>query len=233
MRIRLWSRNRKGVLVVTLTLVTVRKQRKRRYPIERNSAFLQQPLTAPSGGTGYVTGGHPTWPTFLDSVRIRAIGGADSILIKSTRSQGVSIGLNGSVTYTFPPKTYANRVGAIVTANNWSLILRTLDSRSSPPRLPSATEEPGAQELFSMSVQAVDTRSSCASGGHKLVRPVVPGDTNFVAKPLNPAVFPLCAQASNGGVGNVFSDVQTFFIPDTLRNACAANGDVRLTYNCL
>lgn len=187
-------------------------------PSNAQAAFRQVSLLSPSGGTGYATGGHLTWPTFLDSLLIRAIGGTDSIQIKSTRSQGVSVGLNGSVTYTLPPKTFANRVGAIVTANDW-----TDGSETGFPVLTASFTFSdgrtwGTGTLFDV---------SSGLGYPFLLRfrvrtwsdQVVPGNPDFVAQPLNPAVFPLCAQASNGGVGNVFSDLQTFGIPDTLRNA--------------
>lgn len=88
-------------------------------PSNADTAFRQVPLSTPSGGVGYVFAGHPEWPAFLDSSSlVRAIGGVDSILIASTRLLGVSINLDGSVTYTLPPNTYANRVGTIITANN-------------------------------------------------------------------------------------------------------------------
>ena len=91
-------------------------------PTNADTAFRQVPLLLPSGGNDYVTGvGHSTWPTSLDTLTlVKAIGGNDSILIASTRTQGVRIGLNGSVRYTFPPNTYASRVGAIVTADDWT-----------------------------------------------------------------------------------------------------------------
>jgi hypothetical protein len=90
-------------------------------PSNADTAFRQVPLLSPSGGTDYMTGvGHSTWPAFLDSTLIRSIGGGDSVQVASTRTNGVRIGLNGSITYTFPPNTYANRVGAIVTADDWT-----------------------------------------------------------------------------------------------------------------
>lgn len=186
-------------------------------PSNASSAFLQLPLGSPNGGTGYVIGGHATWPTFLDSIRIRGIGGTDSIQIQSTRSLGVSIGLNGLATYTFPPKTFANRVGAIVTANDWSD-----GSDTGFPVLTASFTFADGRTWGTGTLYDV----SSGEGYPFLLRyrvrnwsdQVVPGVPDFVAQPLNPAVFQLCAQASNGGVGNVFSDVQTFGIPDTLRN---------------
>ena len=67
-------------------------------PSNADTAFRQVPLLSPSGGTDYVTGvGHSTWPTFLDSsALVWPIGGGDSILIASTRTQGVTVGLNES-----------------------------------------------------------------------------------------------------------------------------------------
>lgn len=186
-------------------------------PSNAAAAFRQVPLTSPSGGTGYATGGHLTWPTFLDSLRIRAIGGTDSIQIKSTRTQGVTIGLNGSVAYALPPKTFANRVGAIVTANDWDDNTET----GFPVLTASFTFSDGRTwgdgTLFDVS----SSRGYPFLLGFRVRNwsdQVVPGDPYFVAQPPNPAVFTLCAQASNGGVGDVFSDVQTFSIPDTLRN---------------
>lgn len=187
-------------------------------PSNSQVAFKQVSLPSPSGGTGYATGGHLTWPTFLDSLLVRAIGGTDSIQIKSTRTQGVSVGLNGSVTYMLPPKTFANRVGAIVTANDW-----THGSETGFPVLTASFTFGDGRTWGTGTLYDV----SSGLGYPFLLRyrvrnwsdQVVPGNPNFVAQPLNPAVFPLCAQASNGGVGNVFSDLQTFNIPDTLRNA--------------
>ncbi len=187
-------------------------------PSNAASAFKQVPLLSPSGGTGYAAGGHTTWPTFLDGLLVRAIGGTDSILIRSTRSQGVSIGLNGSVTYTLPPKTFANRVGAIVTANDWT------DGEDAGFAVLTASFTFGDGRTW-----GTGTLYDVSSGGgypfdlwyrvRNWSDQVVPGDPFFVAQPATAGVFPLCAQASNGGVGNVFSDVQTFSIPDTLRDA--------------
>lgn len=189
-------------------------------PSNASSAFTQIPLTTPSGGTGYATpAGHLTWPTFLDDPHlIQAIGGSDTILIASTRDSGVTIGLNGSVTYTFPPNTFANRVGAIVTANDW-----TDGSDTGFPVLTASFTFSDGRTWGTGSLYDV----SSGLGYPFLLRyrvrnwsdQVVPGDPFFVAQPLNPAVFQLCAQASNGGVGNVYSDLQTFYLPDTLRNA--------------
>ncbi len=187
-------------------------------PSNADTAFTQVPLLAPSGGTGYVTGvGHPTWPTFLDSVLVRAIGGSDSILIASTRTQGVRIGLNGSVTYTFPPHTFANRVGTIVTADDWTNPLE-----STLPMLIASFTFADGRTWGTGTLYDVTSNLGYPYLLYYRVRDwsdqVVPGDPGFVTKPLNPAVFQLCAQASNGGVGNVYSDLQTFYIPDTLRN---------------
>ena len=44
-------------------------------------------------------------------------------------------------------------------------------------------------------------------------------DNQISLRSLNPAVFTLCAQACNRQTGNVYNDVQTFFLPDTLRGA--------------
>jgi hypothetical protein len=187
-------------------------------PSNADAAFTQVSLVSPSGGTGYVTGvGHPTWPTFLDSTLVRAIGGTDSILIASTRNSGVRIGLNGSVTYTFPPRTFANRVGTIVTADDWTDPLE-----STLPMLIASFTFADGRTWGTGTLYDVSSNLGYPYLLYYRVRnwsdQVVPGDPGFVTKPLNPAVFQLCAQASNGGVGNVYSDLQTFFIPDTLRN---------------
>jgi hypothetical protein len=187
-------------------------------PSNADTAFRQVPLLAPSGGTDYVTGvGHLTWPSFLDSVLVRAIGGSDSILIASTRAQGVRIGLNGSVTYSFPPHTFANRVGTIVTANDWTDPLE-----STLPMLIASFTFADGRTWGTGTLYDVTSNLGYPYLLYYRVRnwsdQVVPGDPDFVTKPLNPAVFQLCAQASNGGVGNVYSDLQTFSIPDTLRN---------------
>ena len=175
------------------------------------------PLLFPTGGTDFVKGvGHPTWPTFLDSTLVRAIGGTDSILIASART-GVRIGLNGSVTYTFPPNTYANRVGAIVTAIDW-----TVPSEGTLPMLIASFTFQDGRTWGTGTLYDVNLDLGYPFLAYYRVRnwsdQVVPGNPNFVTKPLNPAVFQLCAQASNGGVGNVYSDLQTFFVPDSLRN---------------
>ena len=188
-------------------------------PSNADTAFTQVPLLSPSGGTDYVTGvGHGTWPTFLDSTLVRAIGGTDSILIASTRTQGVRIGLNGSVTYTFPPHTFANRVGAIVTANDWT----DPEDGTFPVLTASFTFADGRTwgtgTLYDVSLD-LGYPFLLAYRVRNWSDQVVPGNPDFVATPPDPAVFTLCAQASNGGVGNVYSDLQTFYLPDTLRNA--------------
>ena len=189
-------------------------------PSNAAAAFTQVPLTTPSGGSGYVRpAGHSTWPTFLDdSHLIHAIGGGDTILIASTRTNGVSIGLNGAVTFTFPPNTFANRVGAIVTANNW-----TDPSETGYPVLTASFAFADGRTWGSGTLYDVSSGEGYPFLLRSRVRDwsdqVVLGQPDFVAQPLNPAVFTLCAQASNGGAGNVYSDVQTFFLPDTLRGA--------------
>ncbi len=187
-------------------------------PSNSDTAFRQVPLLTPSGGSGYVTGvGHLTWPTFLDSTLQRSIGSGDSVLVASTRTKGVRIGLNGSVTYTFPANTYANRVGAIVTADDW-----TDPTESTLPMLIASFTFADGRTWGTGTLYDINLDLGYPFLLYYRVRnwsdQVVPGDPDFVTKPLNPAVIELCAQASNGGVGNVYSDLQTFFIPDTLRN---------------
>ena len=188
-------------------------------PSNADTAFTQIPLLTPSAGTGYVADvGHATWPSLLDnSALIRAIGGGDSVLIASTRTHGVSVGLNGTVTYTLPPGTYANRVGAIVTANDW-----TDPDETGFPVLTASFLFADGRTWGDGSMYDVSSGLGYPFLLHNRVRnwsdQVVPGNPFFVAQPLNAAVFQLCAQASNGGVGSVFSDLQTFSIPDTLRN---------------
>jgi hypothetical protein len=90
-------------------------------PSNANAAFTQINLHSPTGSGFVFPSGHSIWPSFLnDPHLVRAIGHGDSILIASTRDSGVTVNLDGSITYTLPPDTYANRVGAIVTANNWT-----------------------------------------------------------------------------------------------------------------
>lgn len=121
------------------------------------------------------------------------------------------------MTYTFPPNTYANRVGAIVTADDWT----DGNDTGFPVLTASFTFADG--RIWGTGT-LIDVSSSLGYPfllGYRVrdwSDQVVPGDPYFVAPPPNPAVFQLCAQASNGGVGNVYSDLQTFFIPDTLRN---------------
>ena len=121
------------------------------------------------------------------------------------------------MTYTFPPNTYANRIGAIVTADDW-----TNPTESTLPILIASFTFQDGRTWGTGTLYDVSSGLGYPFLLYYRVRDwsdqVVPGDPNFVAQPLNPAVFPLCAQASNGGVGNVYSDLQTFFIPDTLRN---------------
>jgi hypothetical protein len=89
-------------------------------PSNADTAFRQVPLNPPSSGSGYVpNSGHSQWPLSLDnSALILPIGGSDSVLIASTRLQGVRINLDGSVTYSLPSNTRANRIAVIVTAND-------------------------------------------------------------------------------------------------------------------
>lgn len=89
-------------------------------PSNASAAFRQIQLLTPTSGAGYVlNAGHAGWPLSLDNAAlVRAIGGGDSVLIASSRLHGVSINLDGSVTYALPPNTRANRIAAIVTANN-------------------------------------------------------------------------------------------------------------------
>ncbi len=69
-------------------------------PSNADTAFRQVPLNPPSSGSGYVpNSGHGQWPLSLDNAAlIWPIGGSDSVLIASTRLQGVLINLDGSVT---------------------------------------------------------------------------------------------------------------------------------------
>jgi hypothetical protein len=193
-------------------------------PSNADTAFRQVPLSAPSGGHGYaLNAGHlAEWPALLDSSSlVRAIGGLDSVLIASSRSKGVSISLDGAVTYTLPPNTYANRVGTIITANDgqpWDGGLPMLSasfSFSDGRRWGSGTVSDvqfGGGHPFSL--------SNSVRNWSDQVAPSFPG---MVAFPFAPGIAQLYAGPAQSGPGNVFSDVQTFSIPDTLRSAALSS----------
>jgi hypothetical protein len=188
-------------------------------PSNGSAAFRQITLLSPSSGTGYaLNAGHPKWPLLLDDpALIRAIGGSDTVLIASTRSHGVSISLDGSVTYTLPPNTYANRVGTILTANDW---VSALDG-TLPVLMASFTFGDGRHwgvgtfsDVMLDEGKAFNTVYQVRNWSNQ----VAPTRPDFVMPPRDPHVFQLYAGLGTSGIDSVFSDLQTFNIPDTLRN---------------
>lgn len=188
-------------------------------PTNASKAFTQIPLQSPSSGSGYFTFGHAIWPPFLDdSTLVWPLSGGDSILIASFRTQGISINLDGSVTYTFPPNTYANRVGTIVTANDW-----TDGGNGTFPVLTASFTFSDGRQWGSGTAQDVPSNSGKALSLVHQVRnwsnQVMPSRPDFVLRPGDPRVFELYAGPAVGAGDSVFSDLQTFNIPDTLRSA--------------
>lgn len=191
-------------------------------PSNADTAFRQVSLSAPSGGHGYVrSAGHTEWPALLDnSSLVRAIGGLDSIFIASTRTKGVSVSLDGAVTYTLPPNTYANRVGTIVTANDF---VDPIDG-TFPVLTASFTFADGrhwgtgtSSDVMLNAGKALNTIYQVRNWSDQ----VAPTRPDFVMPPRDPSVFQL--YAGPGGVDSVFSDLQTFMIPDTLRNTAVTS----------
>ncbi|MGH7741748.1 MAG: hypothetical protein ACRENS_06965 [Candidatus Eiseniibacteriota bacterium] len=162
--------------------------------------------------------GHDKWPLSLDNpALIRAIGNGDTAIIASTRLHGVSINLDGSVTYTLPPNTYANRVGAIVTANDW---VNPTDG-TLPVLIASFAFADGRHwgtGTFSDVMLDDGKALNLIYQVRNWSNQVAPTRPDFVAPPLDPSVFQLFAGPGTSGPDSVFSDLQTFNIPDTLRS---------------
>lgn len=187
-------------------------------PSNADTAFRQVPLNPPSSGSGYVPNqGHGQWPLSLENpALIWPIGGIDSVLIASKRLQGVRINLDGSVTYSLPPNTRANRIAVIVTANDgtdpldYNFPLLFVSCAFGDGRTWGSTSLPG---LFNTKDLAF---------GHDVrnwSNQVSPSQPLFVAKPPAPTTFEVFAGPGIGGPDSVFFDIQTVDIPDTLRSA--------------
>jgi hypothetical protein len=169
-------------------------------------------------GSGFVHAGHSIWPSLLNNpALVHPIGGGDSVLIASTRDSGVTVNLDGSITYTLPPNTHANRVGTIVTANNW-----TTASDGTFPVLTASFTFGDGRHWGSGTVVDVPQSAGKALNLVYQVRnwsnQVMPTRPDFVVPPYDPSVFQLFAGPASGAPDSVFADLQTFSIPDTLRN---------------
>jgi hypothetical protein len=187
-------------------------------PSNADTAFRQVPLNPPSSGSGYVpNSGHGQWPLSLENpALIWPIGGVDSVLIASTRLQGVRINLDGSVTYSLPPNTRANRIAVIVTANDgtdpfdYNFPLLFVSCTFGDGRTWGSTSLPGLFNTYDLAF------------GHDVrnwSNQVSPSQPLFVAKPPAPTTFEVFAGPGISGPDSVFFDIQTIDIPDTLRSA--------------
>jgi hypothetical protein len=161
--------------------------------------------------------GHSQWPLSLDNpVLVWPIGGTDSVLIASTRLQGVRVSLDGSVTYSLPPDTYANRIAAIVTANDgtdpldYNFPLLFVSCTFGDGRTWGSTTVPGLFNTYDLAF-GHDVRNWSDQ-----VAPSIPA---FVARPPAPTTFEVYAGPGIGGPDSVFYDIQTIAFPDTLRSA--------------
>ena len=187
-------------------------------PTNAAQAFTQIPLLSPSASSGAVLpSGHATWPTFLtDPTLVWPLSGGDSVLIASTQTQGVSVNLDGFVTYAFPASTYANRLATIITANDAT---DPLDF-TLPVLTASFTFADGRQWGSGTSADVMSGAGRPFSLGNSIRNwsDQVSPNPDFVDAPTAPGIFQLYAGAAMGGTGNVFSDLQHVSIPDTLRN---------------